>query len=216
MKRALLAALAMTATWGCTSANLGVQAKRLPDGVIRYEGELAGPHDTFAQLVKTACGRLTAQRSTTPLEGARHPGYCAGYFYSPEDKAFFISHITPMVGSPGSGERTCAIPRNLLDPDKTRELVALGGSGHPPSERIPPGQEASEEPRWRPTSFFNQETLQPHDRDLLVLDLMEPGTCTVYGYDHFRRIITAQHAGRFVIIGRVNHHGAISQAYASP
>ncbi|WNG33726.1 hypothetical protein F0U61_08855 [Archangium violaceum] len=210
MKRALLASLAMTAAWGCTGANLGVQARRLPDGAIRYEGELAGPHDTFAQLVKTACGGLTAQRPTTPGEGAPHLGYCAGYFYSPEDKAFFISHISPMVGSPGSEERTCAIPRNLLDPDNTKEVVSLGGADHPPSERIPSGLEERGEARWRPTRFFNQETLQPHDRDLLVLDLKEPGSCAVYGYDHFRRIITAQQANRFVVIGRVTSDEALT------
>ncbi len=208
MKRALLASLALTTASGCASTNLEVRARRLPEGAIRYEGELAGPYSTFERLVEKTCSRLTASLSSVSGVGVHPPGYCAGYFYSPEDRAFFISTVTAMMGTPESEQRSCALPRNLLDPDNTQEVVSLGGSRPLASE-----QPASP---WQPTSFLNQATREPHDRDLLVFNLEEPGTCVVYGYDHFRRLITNQRDDRFVIIGKVNRDGAISQAALHP
>jgi hypothetical protein len=208
MKRALLGSLVFTTVWGCASANLEVRARRSTEGAIRYEGALAGPHATFERLVEKTCSRLTASHASASSEDTRPSGYCAGYFYSPEDRAFFISTVSAMAGTQEGEQRSCALPRNLLDPVNTREVVSLGGS-----RSLAPERPASP---WQPTSFLNQTTQEPHDRDLLVFNLEESGTCVVYGYDHFRRLITSQRDDRFVIIGRVNRDGAISQAALHP
>jgi hypothetical protein len=148
-------------------------------------------------MVETACERMKARHTV----GNAHlpPGYCAGYFHSPEDNAFFFSHVTDMVGAPGSEARACTLPRNLLDPDNTREFVLLGGAS--PREARTPSH-------WRPTQVFNQTRQRPHDNDLLLFSLDESGTCAVHGYESFPRVLTArQDDDRFIAIGKVRDDG---------
>jgi hypothetical protein len=201
MRGALIVSFALSGLWGCSSVSLDVRAQRGQDGAIHYEGPVAGPYERFAQMAEKACKLMTARRAA---ESSPQPlGYCAGNFHSPEDNTFFISQVVAMTGASEGGGRVCALSRDVLDPENTREVVFLGGA-HEASTGTESG--------WHPTYFLNQNTMQPYDRDLLVFVLDGSGTCTVYDYEHFSRVVTTLHGDRFVAIGKVRHDGEAVQA----
>jgi hypothetical protein len=204
MRRTFLVCLVLNGLWGCSSVGLEVRAQRGSNGVIRYEGPLAGPHKTYAQMAETLCKHMTARRDANT--GTAPLGYCAGNFHSPEDNTFFISQIVEMTGSPEEGARSCALSRELLNPENTKEVVFLGGA------RQVPGNARS---GWHPTHFLNQKTMQPHDRDLLVFSLDGAGACTVYDYEHFSRVVTTLHGDKFMAVGKVRHDGEAVQAFSA-
>jgi hypothetical protein len=110
--------------WGC-AGNPNVRVRRLEDGRLQVEGPWAGPFQNLEALAKKACELVTSQPGAS--EGRYGSAYCALYYYSPRDKALFLSYLSDIRGSLDSSEqKSCTIPTALSDP--AHENAILLGS----------------------------------------------------------------------------------------
>jgi hypothetical protein len=194
--------LAFAPSWGCSRhVSLEVRAHLMPEGYVRYEGSLAGPHGTYDEMVETACEHISQAPSAG--ETRRALGYCALYFYSAADRAFFFSHITRLEAVTSGVERSCTLPVDLLSPGQ-KHRVSLGGIREPSQ-----GGGPEDPPSWRPTRFLDLETQAAWDKDMLVFSLEKPGVCTPYDYGYFQGEVSARRGDRWFLLGKVFREGEV-------
>lgn len=185
--------------WGCASSNPNVRVRRLPDGRLQVEGPLAGPFQTQEELAEKACWLMTSQPGAA--NGYQGMEYCALHYYVPEDRAFYLSYLSDVGGSPQSGTKYCEIPRTLLDPTH-KDIVILGGAHTHPYNRKFSSKDMSIRTRWNPTRFYDKSTGRIWDRQLMVFFLEKTGECRAYRYNNATRIIEALREGQWVSIGK--------------
>jgi hypothetical protein len=173
----------------------------MPEGYIRYEGPLAGPYETYDEMADAACEHMSQPLGAG--EANRALGYCALYFYSASDHAFFISHITRIEAEAPGVERSCAIPVDLLKPEQ-KHRVSLGGVREPSQGG---GPEAP--PSWRPTRFLDLETQVAWDEDTLVFSLEQPGVCASYDYGYFQGEVSVRRGNKWFPLGKVFREGEV-------
>ncbi|WP_169558697.1 hypothetical protein [Myxococcus stipitatus] len=200
----MLAILACAGAGGCASSRDALKIRVVDDakGPVRYEGPLAGPHDSMEALVEAACERMREPPASS--RDGRSWGYCAVFFSAPDDEGrekWFVGHVAPLRAEGEVSERYCVLPIDLVAPSHT-EMLALGGAYEPRLGRQD----------WHPTLFLNERTGKTWERDVLVFSLSSPDSCRVNSYIGFSRVVTALQKGKFVPVGTVyNGRGRVEQ-----
>ncbi|MBZ4420442.1 hypothetical protein [Myxococcus sp. RHSTA-1-4] len=181
-------------------ADLDIRVREDPNGPVRYEGPLAGPYDDVDELSEAGCERMLKHAASSRSTGAL--GYCAVFFSAPDDEGrdrWFIGHVADLTGDRRGGERACAIPIDLVEPNGV-EVLSLQGR-----MEGAPGRAS-----WRPTRFLNQRTGATWERDVLVFSLEGSGKCTVHGFVGFSRVVTVSQGDGFRPVGTVyDERGAV-------
>lgn len=176
----------LLAATGCATVapvSLDIRAHQGAHGV-RFEGALAGPYDSFDDLVQTACQQMRAQPA-----GTRQAGYCALPFLSTsEGEKWRLSAISPLRAETRTGDRSCALPWDALKPEQ-RDVLFLGGGTGPMASRGPSG--------WTPTRFLDRTHAATWDQDTLVFSLDGEDGCTVFHYVAFARELSVFRDGHW-------------------
>jgi hypothetical protein len=185
--------------WGC-AGNPNVRVRRLEDGRLQVAGPWAGPFQNLETLATKACELVTRQPGAS--NGRYGSEYFALYYYSPRDKALFLSYLSDVRGSLDSSEqKSCTLPTALSDPAR-EDAILLGGTHSHPFNRQFSRKDLSETAHWQPTRFVDKATGQIWDRKLLMFFLEKTGECRVYSYNNFSRVIAALRDGQWVPIGK--------------
>lgn len=204
MIRWMLVILACAGAEGCASSRdaLKIRVVDDPKGPVRYEGPLAGPHDSMESLAEVACERMLEQPASS--RDGRSWGYCAVFFSAPDEEGrekWFVGHVAALQAGGEASERYCVLPIDLVDPSRTERLALGGAYASLPGRRD-----------WHPTLFLNERTGMTWERDVLVFSLASPDSCRVSSYIGFSRVVTSLREDRFVPVGTVyNGRGRVEQ-----
>ncbi|WP_240486746.1 hypothetical protein [Hyalangium minutum] len=183
----------------CSSPNPNLRATRLPDGSIEVKGPLAGPFSTLEALAMNACAIVTSQPGAS--NGVYGFEYCALNYYSPQEKAYFLSYLSDFKNRPDTTTKTCALPR-LLDDAGHRDAIIIGGvHGHPHNRRFS-RSDLSIWSNWNPTRFKDKTTEHLWDRHLMLFYRERTGECRTYLYNQATRIVHALRNDKWVAIGK--------------
>lgn len=185
---------------GCASTNPDVRVRRLPNGRIQVDGPLAGPFDSLEQLAEQACEIMTRQPGAT--NGPYGFEYCALYYHSREENAYFLSYLSDIRGNLDPVTKSCSLPTSLDDPTHA-DAVLLGGAHTHPSNREFSPRDLSAAANWRPVRFFDTRTGKVWDRQLMVFFREKTGECRAYSYNNSTRIVSALRKGAWDPIGEV-------------
>jgi hypothetical protein len=184
---------------GCASTNPNVRVRRLENGQLQVEGPMAGPYQTMEALAASGCELMTGQPGAS--NGLHGSEYCALYYYSREDRAFFLSYLSDIKSRPDSAQKSCTLPTSIDDPLHPNSILLGGAHTHPHNRRFSP-QDMSVAAHWRPTRLFDRQSERVWDRQLLLFFREKTGECRVYSYNNSTRIISALRGGEWVEIGR--------------
>ncbi len=185
---------------GCASTNPDVRVRRLPDGRIQVEGPLAGPFNTPEQLAERACDIMTREPGAS--NGPHGFEYCALYYHSREENAYFLSYLSDIRGRLDPVDKTCTLPNSLHDPKHVNAIILGGAHSHPNNRAFSP-RDLSAAAHWRPVRFFDEGTGRVWDRQLMVFFREKTGECRAYNYNNSTRIVSALRDGTWVPIGEV-------------
>ncbi len=188
-------------TWGCSAPNPNVQVRRMEDGFLQVKGPLAGPYKTTEELAAGACEIMTRQPGAS--NGAYGFEYCALFYYSRTEDAFFLSHLSDIGGARDGGKKYCEMPRSL-DDSEHKDAIILGGAHSHPNNRKFSSEDTSETRHWRPTRFVDGQTGRIWDRALLLLFRERTGECRSYLYNNTTRLVMALRGGRWISIGKAS------------
>ena len=184
--------------WSCSAPNPNVRVERMENGFLQVEGPLAGPFKKTEDLAANACELMTSQPGAA--NGSYGFEYCALFYYSSVDDAFFLSYLSDIGGSGPGGRKYCEVPRSIKD-DSHRDAIVLGGAHSHPHSRKFSSEDVSESRHWRPTRFADGNTGRVWDRSLLLFFREANGTCGSYLYDNTSRMVVALRNGQWVAIG---------------
>lgn len=189
----------MSASWGC-AVNPHVQVHRLENGQLQVEGPLAGPFPKLEALLSGTCELMTQEPGAS--NGMYGSEYCALFYYSPTDKAFFLSYLSDIKSSLDSATKSCELPRFVHD-DTHPDSIVLGGAHTHPHNRKFSRRDLGVTAQWNPTRFADKTTGQIFDRSLLMFFREPTGECRAYAYNNFTHIVSALRDDELVAIGRV-------------
>jgi hypothetical protein len=179
----------------------------MQDGSIKVEGPLVGPYPTLEELATNACELMTRQPGAS--NGPYGFEYCALNYYSPQEKAYFLSYLSDFKNRADTDTKTCALPRLLNDP-KHRDAIIVGGAhGHPHNRRFS-RPDLSIWSNWNPTRFKDPGSERIWDRHLMLFYREKTGECRAYMYNQTTRIVYALRDSQWIAIGRAyNDNGDI-------
>lgn len=203
---AVLLSLLLGQLWqGCSTPNPNVRVRRLNDGRLQVDGPLSGPFNNLEALADSACSLMTSQPAAST--GKVGFEYCALYYYSIEDKAFFLSYLSDVAGNLEGGKKFCEVPRALHELNQKTAILLGPGHTHSINREFSPGDlSKGREEGWSPlgsSRFHNQETGRIWERELLLFYKEWNGVCRAYKYNYATRIVQALREGGWVPIGRV-------------
>jgi hypothetical protein len=197
----------LCAMLGCGTPNPNVRVRRLPDKRLEVDGPLAGPFKTMEELAENACELMTSQPGAS--SGLYGFEYCALYYYSPAEKAFFLSYLSDISRTLPDGTKTCSVPSALKDPIHLAVIILGYGHNHTASRNFS-RRDLSARSLWKPTRIAEKEGNKIWDRKTLVFFKEKDGTCSTYLYNNTTQIVSALRGGTWVDIGRVyNDQGDI-------
>lgn len=146
-----------------------------------------------------ACVIMTSQPGAS--NGIYGFEYCALNYYSPREKAYFLSYLSDFKSRPDTTTKTCSLPR-LLDDSNHKDAIIVGGShGHPHSRNFS-RSDLSIWSNWNPTRFKDKSTDQIWDRHLMLFYREKTGECRAYLYNQTTRIVYALRNEQWVAIGK--------------
>ncbi|WP_239576831.1 hypothetical protein [Archangium primigenium] len=187
--------------WSCSAPNPNVRVERMPNGLLRVKGPLAGPFKTTEELAAHACELMTAQPGAA--NGAYGFEYCALHYYSHAAQGFFLSYLSDIGGNGAGGRKYCEVPR-ALDDESHPDAIILGAAHSHPNTRKFSSEDTSELRHWRPTRFMDKDTGRIWDRALLMFFREPAGTCSSYLYDNTSRRVLALRRGQWTAIGQAS------------
>ncbi|HYO59066.1 hypothetical protein [Archangium sp.] len=174
----------------------------MENGLLQVDGPLAGPFKKLEELATNACGLMTSEPGAS--NGVYGSEYCALYYYSPPDQAFFLSYLSNIKSSLDSETKTCELPRAVNDPSHTDAIVVGGAHTHPHNREFS-RRDLSIAAHWSPSRFIDKNTGQVLNRNLLMFFRERTGECRAYAYDNFTRIVSALRDGELIPIGQVKN-----------
>jgi len=174
--------------------------ERLPDGLLRVKGPLAGPFKRTEELAAKACEIMTGQPGAA--NGTYGFEYCALHYYSGAVDGFFLSYLSDIGGEKGGGKKYCRMPLSIDDAEHP-DAIILGGAHSHPHNRQFSREDLSVGAQWRPTRIFDQRSGRIFDRELLMLYRERTGECRAYGYNSATRVVSALRGGQWTPIGQV-------------
>jgi hypothetical protein len=183
----------------CSSLNPNLRATRMPDGSIEVKGPLAGPFPTLEALAMNACTIMTGQPGAS--NGIYGFEYCALNYYSPKEKAYFLSYLSDFKNRPDTTTKTCSLPRLLDDPTHQDAIIVGGSHGHPHNRNFS-RPDLSIWSNWNPTRFKDKNTGQVWDRHLMLFYREKTGECRAYLYNQATRVVYALRNDQWVPIGK--------------
>lgn len=192
--------LLLLGIFGCSTPNLNVQARRLPDGRVEVKGPLAGPFDTSEGLAGHACGLMTRQPGASG--GMQGVEYCALYYFSRAGGGYFLSHLSNIRSRLDTTIKSCVVPA-VLDDKENLDAVVLGPAHTHPHNREFSANDLSMRNHVRTTRVAERGTGQVWDRGLMMFFQEKTGECSAYKYDYATRLVLALRSGEWVSIGRV-------------
>lgn len=139
--------------WSCSAPNPNVRVERMPNGLLRVKGPLAGPFKTTEELAAHACELMTAQPGAA--NGAYGFEYCALHYYSHAARGFFLSYLSDIGGNGAGGRKYCEVPR-ALDDESHQDAIILGAAHSHPNTRKFLSEDTSELRHWRPTGSWTR------------------------------------------------------------
>lgn len=189
---------------GCSTPNPNVRVRRLPHGPLQVDGPLLGPFKTLEELAANACTLMTSQPGAST--GQLGVEYCALYYYSVEDEAYFLSYLSNINGDMPSGVKACTVPRELNDARHKSAIILGPAHTHTGTRELSPvdmgGELAPGETPVGPSKVFNEATGRVWERQLLMFrqeGRKEP--CRAYSYNYATRAVSALRDGAWVPIG---------------
>lgn len=185
---------------GCASNNPDVRVRRLPNGRLQVDGPLAGPFNTLEELAEKSCDIMTRQPGAS--NGPYGFEYCALYYHSREENAYFLSYLSDIRGSWDPVIKSCTLPNSLNDPTHSNTIL-LGGAHTHPNNREFSARDLSAAAHWKPVRFFDTGTGKVWDRQLMVFFREKTGECRAYSYNNSTHIVSALRKNTWVPIGEV-------------
>jgi len=190
----------------CSATNPHVRVRRTPEGYLQVEGPLAGPFGTLEALAQNACDIVLSQPGA--MNGPYGFEYCALYYYSAKDQAFFLSYLSDLSSNYPDGTKSCTLPRSLSDASHP-DAIILGGSHNHPHNRRFSAHDLSSRVRWRPTRIADS-TGKVWERSTMLFYRENSGTCSSYLFNNQTLAVSALREGQWVEIGSVyNDRGDI-------
>jgi|GEM_PF-1235869 len=186
---------------GCAS-NPHVKVQRMENGLLRVEGPLAGPFPKLEALAANACELMTNEPGAS--NGIYGSEYCALYYYSPGEKAYFLSYLSDIKSSLDTETKNCELPRSVEDTLHPDGIVLGGIHTHPHNRRFS-RRDLGITATWNPTRFTDKSTGQVFDRNLLMFFREKTGECRAYTYNNFSRLVSALREGEWVPIAKVTN-----------
>ncbi len=136
------------------------------------------------------------------MNGAYGYEYCALYYYSPRDDAFFLSYLSDMGNSLPDGTKTCTLPRSLNDPSR-KDVIILGSAHNHPHNRRFSENDLSTRVRWMPTRIADSSG-RVWNRSTMMFYREKSGACNAYLFDNKTLVVSALRDGKWVDIGTVS------------
>ncbi|XXF78954.1 hypothetical protein P2318_04135 [Myxococcaceae bacterium GXIMD 01537] len=191
----------------CSTPNPNVRVRELPNGRLQVEGPLAGPFKTLEHLAADACTLVTSQPGAAfDRYGVE---YCALYYYSGAEDAYFLSYLSDVNGSLPDGKKYCKLPSSLEDRTRANAVIIGGGHSHPNNRRFSRG-DLGIHARWPVTHMVDATTGRVFQRGLMVFHKEKTVDCSTFLYNSVTRVVSALREGRWVPIGKVyNDAGSI-------
>ncbi len=208
----LLIVLVGQSVVGCSTPNPWVRVVYTPDGVLGVEGPAAGPFKTKAELAETACKLMIGQPGASAEHGQRGVEYCALYYYSKQDEAYFLSFFSDVRAIESGGFKNCKVPRVIYDPARQDAIIVGPAHPHPHNPVFSPqdlgagrgtraGLGTGETPVGV-SKFFDNATGKIWERELLLFwGYKERRECYAYSYNYSTRVVSALRNGKWVAIG---------------
>lgn len=210
-RRALWAVLGLLGGLEGCASNPHVKVQRMDNGLLRVEGPLAGPFAKLEALAANACELMTHEPGAS--NGVYGSEYCALYYYSPGEKAYFLSYLSDIKSSLNSETKSCELPRTVEDPQHPDGIVLGGVHTHPHNRRLS-RRDLGITAIWNPTRFTDQSTGQVFDRNLLMFFREKTGECRAYTYNNFSRLVSALREGVWVPIAQVTNDSGDLEMFA--
>lgn len=207
----------LAAIMGCSAPNPNVRVTRLPNNLLQVEGPLAGPFEKTETLAAAACELMTRQPGAGSDHGRLGVEYCALYYYSTPDKAYFLSYLSDVAGERAGGVKYCYVPRSLKDRDGRKSTLLGPVHTHPHNPRLSNVDMGGNlEPGVTPlgpSRLHEPETNRFWDRELLVFFGTEGEPCLTHKYNYATRVVSALREGAWVPIGRAEGDYGEFKAY---
>ncbi|CAM4144075.1 hypothetical protein [Corallococcus exiguus] len=192
---------------GCSAPHPNVRVRQLANGMYEVEGPLAGPFKTREELAQVACERMIQMPGASTLHGRQGKEYCALWYYSPQEQAYFLSYFSDLGGDGAGGRKYCKVPLALRDAN-TRDPVILGPA-HPHPHNWEFSREdmgANHEPDWSPwgSARFVDRSGRIWEHELRLFYGPRNGGCLAYDYNYSSRVVSALRSGRWIPIGKAS------------
>lgn len=189
---------------GCSTPNPNVHVRRLPHGPLQVDGPLLGPFKTVEELATNACTFMTSQPGATAA-GPLSIEYCALYYYSVEDEAYFLSYLSTINGDMPSGVKACTVPKELNERNHRTAIILGPAHTHSSARQLSradmgAGLAPGETPVG-PSKVFNEATGRVWERELLMFEQEGKDPCRAYSYNYGTRAVSALRDGAWVPIG---------------
>ncbi|MCP3139992.1 hypothetical protein [Pyxidicoccus xibeiensis] len=205
---AFLALLAGGLESGCATPNPLIKVMRLPNGMLRVDGPAAGPFSGTEDLAAQACELMTRQPGAS--SGRLGKEYCALWYYSVEEKAYFLSYLSDFGREDANGVKACEVPLALnhvaSGQGETRTIILGPGHNHPHNREFSPQDMARQRDEgWSPfgvSRFLDPGTNRIWERELFVFYREPDATCSSFKYNYATRGVYSLREGRWLLIGR--------------